>query len=189
MNNYSQNSPEAAFMRLFTTYTPHILVGVTVATFLLVGAMQFSYYSNAFSNSAPTLDWVFGITIALVTQAARFALVTNGANHFAHDRTGKGAFSVIFSAAVTGLCSYEMSHLADVWANQNPEYGSAIPIIVQTVIWLGFVLELMIISTVAGTAAPTETRRPQQTMKPYQLPQDQEPIPINPLHNGNGATN
>lgn len=169
-------------MQLFTAYTPHILVGVTIATFLLVGAMQFSYYAKAFENSASTLDWVFGIVIAIVTQAARFALVTNGANHFAHGRTGKGAFSVLFSAAVTGLCSYEMSHLADVWANQNPEYGSAIPIIVQTVIWLGFVLELMLISAVAGTADDDPDEQP-QPLNGKHHPKMEEEL----FYNGNGV--
>lgn len=171
-------------MQLFTDYTPHILVGVTITTFLLVGAMQFSYYSKAFEHSASTLDWIFGLSIALVTQASRFALVTNGANHFAHSRQGKGVFSCLFSAALTGICSYEMSHLADVWANQNAEYGAAIPIIVQTIIWLGFGLELMLISAVSGIASPTPQpqQRPQQ-QRPYTNGYQLDPA----FPNGNGA--
>jgi hypothetical protein len=88
-----------------------------------------------------------------------------------------------------------MSHLADVWANQNPEYGAAIPIIVQTVIWLGFGLELMLITAVAGTAAYRQPdgfyqkdwdgKNPKAN--PSQ-PRDEDIFQVNPLSNGNGAT-
>ncbi len=169
-------------MRYFTAYAPHVLIGVTIATFVLVGAMQFSYYTKAFEKSAVTLDWVFGLTIALVTQAARFALVTNGANHFAHDRKGKGTFSVVFSAALTAMCSYEMSHLADVWASQNPEYGAAIPIIVQVIIWLGFGLELMLLSALAGSAVESPDRNDAQDY------QKDAPLDLKVFQDGNGIT-
>ena len=180
MNNFNQNSPEAAFMRMFTAYTPHILIGVTVATFAIVGAMQFSYYSEAFTKSAEMLDWIFGLTIAIVTQSARFALMINGANHYAHNRKAKGIFSIIFSATLTAITSFEMSHLADLWATQNPAYGQAIPIITQMIIWLGFGLELMLISTVQGSADNTNRQQP----KNYH---QEEVFDLDPLLNGNGA--
>lgn len=143
---------ERNFMNTFATYTPHILVGVCILTFIIAGVLQFIYYSDAFLNVTTGAAWLFGITIAIVSQCARFALLINGANHYAHDRKTKGGFSIAFSFIVTAITALEMSHLADFWTSKAPEHATTIPLIVQFVIWLGFALEILLVMTVAGSA-------------------------------------
>ncbi len=143
---------EKNFMNSIAIYTPHILIGVCLLTFLIAGVLQFIYYSDAFQNVTTGAAWLFGLTIAIVSQCARFALLINGANHYAHSRKPKGAFSIAFSFIITAITALEMSHLAAFWTSKAPEHATTIPLIVQFVIWLGFVLEILLVMTVAGSA-------------------------------------
>jgi hypothetical protein len=152
-NKGKHSDKEMQFLDWFTDYSSLFLITSTILTFLLIGAMQVIFYSNAFSHTT-SFSWVFGVSIALAMQGARFAIMVNGANHFEHDRKWKALLCLIVSFCLSIACHFEVTDLAEIWKTQNPEYGVAIPLIMKLIVWTGFVLELNLVlaATPEGTA-------------------------------------
>lgn len=96
--------------------------------------------------------FVVGLAVALVmataVQVVRFVLVITGTKEIS--RGGLiGWVGMAFSFGITCYLAYELPHIADWWSKGNDKKLTAILIVTQMLNWFGFVLEILLVSSVS----------------------------------------
>ncbi len=157
-------------------FSPGVGLLALVLSFLVTGGIQLFFYVDVFSDRMDTgFVYLAGISIALIIQGARFAFGIQAVSESYEGKYGKALIGILFSAALTGVETYEFSHIADIWLHDD--YTDATRIMLFTVLWLGFALELRLIMNVAGKS-PKLKKPVIPASKPHN-----SPIPTNTLQN------
>lgn len=130
--------------------SPFFLLVSMVVSFILMFVVQMFYYSELFEALPNAFPIVVGVSIGLLTQLARLALGLSGVSEFAKGKTGRGIASILFSLALTIFESYEVIGVAKMFSEDTS--GEAM-MILQLVVWLGFVLEIRLAINLGGVLA------------------------------------
>lgn len=164
MSQNYQNSTnfEQSSIAQFIKSAPTLLLVSMMLSFVLMLAVQMFYYSTIFEARVPSLALAYSISIgiALMFQSARFSFGIAGAYEFAKGETGKGFFGLLFSLGLTIFESFEVAEMTMVWTRQQPEFRDTLNMVLQAMLWLGFALEIRLLTNVAGRGkveAPTHT--------------------------------
>lgn len=160
MQNYqnSRNSIEKTSIAGFIKSAPTLLLVSMILSFVLMLVVQLFYYSMVFEDLIPALGLAYAIAagIALMFQSARFSFGIAGAYEFAKGETGKGFFGILFSLSLTIFEAFEVSEMTVVWLAKKPELISTLNMVLQAILWLGFALEIRLLTSVAGSAKQDE---------------------------------
>ena len=188
MNNLNQNPAkdlDQSIMEWLSDHSATILIIAAVASFFITGFLEFFHYREVFGKA---LDYKLAIVIsllfALFFQGVRCATIANSAKQFRVGQKARGVFILAVSLGVTVFCAYEAQQIAAIWENGHPEIAGYIHIGTLCVVWAGWVLELILVVSVAGDRAGSPTpltrshQRPQEPLDYYE---------VNPLSNGSGA--
>jgi len=132
--------------------SPLFLLVSMVLSFILMLLVQLFYYSELFKELPYSFGLIVGVAIGILTQLARLAFGVSGVAEFAHGKTGRGIASILFSLALTIFESFEVIGVANLL---SPTLQGEAMMILQLVVWLGFVLEIRLAINVSGAIADT----------------------------------
>lgn len=123
-------------------------------SFVLMLAIQLFYYTTVFEGKLPNsaLAYLIAAGIAIMFQSARFSFGIAGAYEFSKGEKSKGTFGLVFSLALTVFESFEGAEMAHIWTIAQPEFENTLNMVVQAILWLGFALEIRLLTTVSTSA-------------------------------------
>ena len=185
MQKYDKNDNlEQSSLTSFIKSAPTLLLISMMLSFIIMLAVQLFYYQMVFTDLVPAqgLSYFLAAAIALMFQAARFSFGIAGAYEFAKGEKSKGAFGLLFSLSLTVFESFEVSEMTAVWLNTNVRLVDTLNMVLQAVLWLGFALEIRLLTNVAGTAveAPeghTDSRIEEKTANNVNFTKATQPAP------------
>lgn len=131
-------------------HSPAFLFISMILSFVLMFVVQMFYYSQfVFAGKMPVaFCWAVGIAIGLMVQLSRLAFGIAGASDFAKGRISRGLSGMLFSLGLAILGSYEVNEIVATWSKSD-SHGSTM-LILQSIVWLGFLLEIRIAIAVGG---------------------------------------
>jgi hypothetical protein len=185
MKNFNQNQKkdlDQTIMEWLSDHSAAILIICAIASFVITGIVEFFHYKDVFGKSLNTeLSFAISLLFAIFFQGVRCATIANSAKQFINNQKGRGIFILLVSLGVTVFCAYEAKQIAAIWEEGHPEIAGYIHGGVLCVVVAGWVLELILVVSVAGNAnAATPMPSPKVNGREY--------YELDPLLNGNGAT-
>jgi len=127
--------------------SPLFLLVSMILSFVLMLLIQLFYYGELFKDLPYSFGLIIGVAIGLLTQLARLAFGISGVAEFAHGKMGRGVASILFSLALTIFESFEVVGVANMLSPTLKNEGM---MILQLIVWLGFVLEIRLAINVGG---------------------------------------
>jgi hypothetical protein len=175
-NSNSQSKPlDTSIMEWLSNHSSTILIISALSSFLISGALEFFHYQDVFGKSlSGELAITFSLLFALFFQGVRCATIANSARLFRKNNQVRGAITLLVSLAVTVFCAYEAKQIAATWENGHPEIAGFIHLGVLCVVWAGWVLELILVISVAGDAVTPQPAPAKQPQKPSENGRYQE---------------
>lgn len=122
-------------IREFTDYSPHVLLFGMLATFVVLGFLQYGFYLEVFNNAL-----VAGL-IASIIQVLRFAAGLTSANFFKNHRWFLGVVVITLSVWLTYFEHGEVMHISGTITTSHPE---ATVSVLRVLVWVGPILELFL---------------------------------------------
>lgn len=208
MNNLNQNPTkdlDQSIMEWLSDHSAAILIVAAVASFFITGFLEFFHYQEVFGKALRNeLAITISIMFALFFQGVRCATIANSAKQFRIGQKVRGFFILAVSLGVTIFCAYEAQQIAAIWESGRPEISGYIHIGVLCIVWAGWVLELILVVSVSGSATlpfhdiskyeeavqslkeDLEMARKEAALAIAEL-HKKKPIVLDPLLNGGGA--
>ncbi|HFA48064.1 MAG TPA: hypothetical protein ENJ95_03490 [Bacteroidetes bacterium] len=187
MKNFNHNHEkelDQTIMNWLSDHSATILIIAAVASFFITGFLEFFHYKEVFGKALiPELAVTISVMFAMFFQGVRCATIANSAKQFRLNRKIRGAFVLLVSLGVTIFCAYEAQQIATIWEKGHPEISGYIHLGTLCVVWAGWVLEIILVISVAGDEKPDG----HQNQKHRSRPQNQEAFELDPFLNGNGA--
>lgn len=151
MQKTSKNATLATVAGLILKSPMFLLVSMILSFVIMFGVQMFYYADFIFLDRVPSpFNWIIGCAIGLMTQLARLAFGIAGASDFAKGKTGKGLIGVLFSLGLAIVGAYEVAEIALAWSNGNTDFYNSCLLIMELIVWLGFLLEIRIAISVGG---------------------------------------
>ena len=147
-----QSSAIATIAGLILQSPMFLLVSMMLSFIIMFGVQMFYYADMIFLDKVPSpFNWLIGAAIGLMTQLARLAFGIAGASDFAQGKTSKGLTGLIFSLGLAIVGAYEVAEISAMWANGDHGFYNSCMLVLQVIVWLGFILEIRMAITVGGS--------------------------------------
>ena len=169
---YSNNArPEGWALAGLIHYSPMFLFVSMVLSFILMFLVQLFYYStHVFGENVPGgFSYIIGFSIGLITQLARLAFGLAGAYDFAKGRVARGLSGMLFSLGLAIFEAFEVAEIATLWGGSSPTLYNSTMLILQSIVWLGLLLEVRLAINLTNTLSiqePVKVEEPQK-VKPF----------------------
>lgn len=150
--NMSTKKTNLLFARLILQSPTFLLVSMALS-FLIIFSVEFLYYSEYIfaRKMVNPFNWVLGGAIGLMFQLARFAFGIAGASDFSTGNQKAGLMGMVFSVALAAVGGIEVHLICSNWANGDPSFYFSSMLGLQSIVWLGLVIEIRIAMTVANS--------------------------------------
>lgn len=151
--NMSTRKTNLLFARLILQSPTFLLVSMALS-FLIIFSVEFLYYSEyIFAKKMPhPFNWLLGCAIGLMFQLARFAFGIAGAADFSNGNTRSGIAGMIFSVALAVVGAIEVHLITSNWAAGDEAFYFSSMLGLQSIVWLGLVIEIRIAMSVGNAA-------------------------------------
>jgi len=156
------NNSTMATIGALILQSPMFLLVSMILSFVIMFGIQLFYYSDMiFQTKIPQpFNYIAGASIGLMTQLARLAFGIAGASDFAKGSTAKGLTGMLFSLGLAIVGAYEVAEMAHMWASDADQFDqgfySSCLLVLELIVWLGFLLEIRIAISVGGELALKE---------------------------------
>ena len=165
----SKSSAIATIAGLILQSPMFLLVSMMLSFLIMFGVQMFYYADMIFLDRVPSpFNWLIGAAIGLMTQLARLAFGIAGASDFARGRVSRGLSGMVFSLGLAIVGAYEVAEIAVMWSKGDQHFYDSCMLVLQLIVWLGFVLEIRMAITVGGAlrvAEPQTDEQPQEYVR------------------------
>ncbi len=148
----SRRKTNLLFAKLILQSPTFLLVSMGLS-FLIIFSVEFLYYSEYIfaRKMAHPFNWILGGSIGLMFQLARFAFGIAGASDFSNGNTRSGILGMIFSVALAIVGAIEVHLITSNWADGDTYFYFSSMLGLQSIVWLGLIIEIRIAMTVANS--------------------------------------
>ena len=151
MQKNGKNSTLATVSGLILQSPMFLLVSMILSFVIMFGVQMFYYADMIFIDRVPSpFNWIIGCAIGLMTQLARLAFGIAGAADFAKGKISKGLVGMLFSLGLAIVGAYEVAEIALTWSKGNHQFYNSCLLVMELIVWLGFLLEIRIAISVGG---------------------------------------
>jgi hypothetical protein len=137
----SKDFKAGQFLQFLISLSPFLIIGTMIFSFLIMGVLQFNYYSLMFESKLPVVGIILAVLLPIVTQIGRLSFGLVGARDIASGHNWTGILGLIGGIAIAGFEHYEAIRMAALW---NPDLKAMFLFIN----WISIVAEIRLMMTI-----------------------------------------